>query len=50
MFERALKLMPEDVNAHYQLAQTYQELGRAEEADREFAIVKRLRTKYRAPH
>jgi tetratricopeptide (TPR) repeat protein len=48
-FERALKIAPDDLGAHYQLAQTFQELGRDSEAEREFGVVRRLRARRRAP-
>jgi len=48
-FEQALKISPDEVSAHYQLAQIYQDLGRDADAEREFAVVRRLRERRRVP-
>ena len=41
--ERALKLDPQNDYAHYALARAYQQMGRAEEANRHFEITRTLR-------
>ena len=43
MFRRAIEYDPNNRTAHYLLAQLLQQLGRAEEAKREFEIAERLR-------
>ena len=48
-FEKAIKSRPGLVQAHLQLAQTYRRLGRANEAQREFAIVRDLNEKEAQP-
>ena len=40
---RALKLDPQNYYAHYSLARAYQQMGRTEEADRQFEITRTLR-------
>src|SRR6266436_5100093 len=46
-FQKAVALAPERSDAHYQLGLVLKRLGRAEEANREFAIVERLNTRFR---
>ena len=41
--ERALKLDPQNDYAHYSLARAYQQMGRTEEANRQFEITRSLR-------
>jgi tetratricopeptide (TPR) repeat protein len=41
--ERALKLDPQNDYAHYSLARAYQQMGRVEEANRQFEITRSLR-------
>ena len=48
-FEKAIKSRPGLVQAHLQLAQTYRRLGRTNEAQREFAIVRDLNEKEAQP-
>ena len=48
-FESAITSRPGLVQAHLQLAQTYRRLGRANEAQREFAIVRDLNEKEAQP-
>jgi Flp pilus assembly protein TadD len=45
--ETAVRLAPEDANIHYQLAQAYQKLGRAEQAERQFARYRELKDRRR---
>ena len=40
---RALKLDPQNYYAHYSLARAYQQMGRTEEANRQFEITRTLR-------
>jgi protein O-GlcNAc transferase len=40
--ERALEMRPAEADTHYRLAQAYARAGRKEDADREFAITRRL--------
>ena len=47
-FQKAVALAPERSDAHYQLGLAFKRLGRTEEANREFAIVERLNTQFRA--
>ena len=42
MLRRAIEYDPNNKSAHYLLAQLLQQVGRAEEAKREFAIAERL--------
>jgi tetratricopeptide (TPR) repeat protein len=42
LLERAVKMEPGNQNAHYALAKTYQRLGRAEEANRQFELSRSL--------
>jgi tetratricopeptide (TPR) repeat protein len=42
MLKRAIQFDPNNKSAHYLLAQVYQQLGRAEDAKREFAIAEKL--------
>jgi Flp pilus assembly protein TadD len=42
MFRRAVELDPNNRTAHYLLAQLLQQLGRADEAKREFEIAEKL--------
>jgi tetratricopeptide (TPR) repeat protein len=42
--ERAVKLDPQNYYAHYALGRAYQKLGRTDEANREFALQRSLRT------
>ena len=42
--KQALKLDPQNYFAHYSLARAYKQLGRAEDADRQFEIARSLRT------
>ena len=44
-FREAIRTDPGNFDAHYRLARLYRELGRKEEADREFAIVQKLHEK-----
>jgi tetratricopeptide (TPR) repeat protein len=46
-FERAIALAPNRSDAHYQFGLALKRLGRAAEANREFAIVERLNTEFR---
>ena len=39
----AVRLDPQNEAAHYRLAQAYRKLGRSEDAEREFAIFRKLR-------
>ena len=41
--ERALKMDPNNFSAHYLLGQAYKQLGRSEEADRQFELSRTLR-------
>jgi tetratricopeptide (TPR) repeat protein len=45
--EGASRLAPDDANIHYQLAQAYQKLGRADDAQKEFATFQQLKDKRR---
>jgi tetratricopeptide (TPR) repeat protein len=45
--EASVGLMPEDANAHYQLGQAYQKLGRRDEARKEFDIFRQLKSERR---
>lgn len=45
--ERAVALQPKSVDAHYQLALSLQKAGRADEARRQFEIVKTLNEEFR---
>jgi tetratricopeptide (TPR) repeat protein len=45
--EAAARIAPEDANIHYQLGQAYQKLGRAEAAERAFAVYRQLKDKRR---
>ena len=47
--EQATRLRPDLVQAHLHLARTYQELGRKEDATREFSVVKELKEKEMVP-
>jgi tetratricopeptide (TPR) repeat protein len=42
--ERAVKLDPQNYYAHYALGRSYQKLGRTDDANREFALQRSLRT------
>jgi len=46
--EAAVRLSPDDASYHYQLAQAYRKLGRAELADRHLALFQSLKDKARA--
>jgi tetratricopeptide (TPR) repeat protein len=46
-FQKAVTLAPARADAHYQLGLALKRLGRADEANREFAIVERLNTEFR---
>ncbi len=46
-FQKAIALAPNRADAHYQLGLALRRLGRAEEANREFAIVERLNAEFR---
>jgi Flp pilus assembly protein TadD len=43
----AVRLAPDDANAHYQLGQAYQKLGQADLAEQQFEIFKQLKDKRR---
>ena len=45
--EAAARLAPDEANVHYQLAQAYQKLGRADAARKEFETVRQLKDKRR---
>jgi len=45
--EAAARIAPEDANIHYQLGQAYQKLGRADAAERAFALYRQLKDKRR---
>jgi tetratricopeptide (TPR) repeat protein len=44
LLERAVKMEPNNQNAHYSLAKTYQKLGRTEDANRHFEMSRSLLT------
>lgn len=41
-FQKAIKLDPDEADAHYRLARAYQALGQSAEAEREFKLVQKL--------
>jgi Flp pilus assembly protein TadD len=43
--EAAARLAPEDANAHYQLGRAYTKLGRSEDAQRQFELVRQIKAK-----
>ncbi|PYQ85542.1 MAG: hypothetical protein DMG03_08795 [Acidobacteria bacterium] len=45
--EAAARTAPQDANIHYQLARAYEKIGRAELAEKEFAIYRDLKDKQR---
>ena len=47
MLEQAIARQPDDSEARYLLARSYQKLGRKQDAAREFAAVERLKTQAR---
>ena len=46
--EQAVRLSPDRAQSHYQLAQAYRSLGRAERAQAQLAIYRELKDKQRA--
>jgi len=48
-FQQAIRYRPNLTQAHLQLAQAYRKLGRAADAEREFAIVRELKDKEAQP-
>jgi uncharacterized protein HemY len=44
LLERAVKMEPNNQNAHYALAKTYQKLGRTDDANRHFELSRSLLT------
>ena len=47
-FQEAVRTSPDNYDAHYRLARIYRQLGRMEEAAKEFAIVQRLHEERKA--
>ena len=44
-FKATLRIDPTFVNAHYSLGYTYEQMGHKEQAEKEYAIYRRLKTK-----
>lgn len=47
--EKAMQVNPENTDVHYQLALVYRKLGRKSDADREFAMFRKLQRSSRTP-